>query len=391
MAFGLGGRLPAVTLELSVLDWVASLIAGGGVVLGLGAGAALLARREGSRLANASMGGLLVVAALAVLYVLLLTVQPPGENLGVVFAPLPYTFAIGPLLYVYVRARLGQGPPGWGHAVLPAVQALVILGVALAPFGVQRWYMGAVFAPWWAQVQVAVAALSIASYLALSWAALRRAPGAFEWSRRRDRWLRAQLAGATVVPFVLVTMDVVIPAVTGGPGRPALASFLENLVYGGSLYLVALGGLVQAEVRVPRAAAPERKEHYNLDPDLAAAHRAALDALVARDAPHLDPNLSLGTLAAQLGVTDKVLSYLLNESMETTYTDFVNGLRVGEAQRRLVAPEHGHLSVLAVGLDAGFASKSTFNRVFKESTGQTPSAYRAAAREAPAAARAIAS
>ena len=105
-----------------------------------------------------------------------------------------------------------------------------------------------------------------------------------------------------------------------------------------------------------------------------------------RERPYLDPDLSLGSLADALGVTDKALSALLNETVGTTYTAYVNGLRVGEARQRLRAPEHAHLSVLAVGLDAGFASKSTFNRVFKAATGQTPSAYRASGEEASIAA-----
>ena len=41
-------------------------------------------------------------------------------------------------------------------------------------------------------------------------------------------------------------------------------------------------------------------------------------------------------------------------------------------------PANADATVLEIALDSGFASKATFNRVFKETTGQTPSAYRAA-------------
>jgi len=154
------------------------------------------------------------------------------------------------------------------------------------------------------------------------------------------------------------------------------------------LYAAAFAGLVQADVHLsstPEPLAPEASSKTAeaprepaILPEQAASLQTSLAALVQTDRPHLDPDLSLGSLADQIGVTDKTLSVLFNEAMGTTYTAYVNGLRVEEARQRLTDPGQAHYSVLAVGLDSGFASKSTFNRVFKETTGQTPSAYRAA-------------
>jgi AraC-like DNA-binding protein len=57
----------------------------------------------------------------------------------------------------------------------------------------------------------------------------------------------------------------------------------------------------------------------------------------------------------------------------------VNGYRVREVQRRILAGEARAVTILSLALDAGFASKSTFNLVFKKHTGQTPSDFRQAA------------
>ena len=39
-------------------------------------------------------------------------------------------------------------------------------------------------------------------------------------------------------------------------------------------------------------------------------------------------------------------------------------------------PEYKTAKIIAIAFDSGFKSKTTFNRVFKNYTGQTPSEYR---------------
>jgi len=69
---------------------------------------------------------------------------------------------------------------------------------------------------------------------------------------------------------------------------------------------------------------------------------------------------------------------VLNRDLEESFYDFVNGYRVAEIRDRLADPGTKHLNILALALDAGFASKSTFNQAFRKLTGVTPSAYRKA-------------
>ncbi|MGB3543845.1 helix-turn-helix domain-containing protein [Rubrivirga sp.] len=386
--------------ELSWVQIVATLLAGGGIVASVTIGAVLLARQSGSRQANVAFGSLMQVGAALVLYVLLIYIQPSGENLGIVFAPLPFTFAVGPLLYAYVRARLGKPWPGLGHWVLPAAQAVLVVSIAVSPMSVKQVYMNRVFSAWWVTVQIALFVLGLATYLALCWRIVRKqADAEYEWARSRYRWLRLVIQAATLVLGSALAFSLIGPLVPDLHRHEVLGirwmPLVESILYSAVIYVLAVGGYIQAAVRVePADEAPERKERYNVGEDAAAVHLAALDRLVATERPYLDPDLTLGSLASQIGLTDKVLSYLLNESLGTTYPDYVNELRVGEAQRRLADPESEPFTVLAIGLDAGFASKSTFNRVFKERTGQTPSAYRDRCREQaarPIAARPIAS
>jgi AraC-like DNA-binding protein len=49
---------------------------------------------------------------------------------------------------------------------------------------------------------------------------------------------------------------------------------------------------------------------------------------------------------------------------------------VQEVKEMLLNPVFSHYSVLGVGLECGFNSKSSFNRIFKEETGFTPSEFK---------------
>lgn len=107
--------------------------------------------------------------------------------------------------------------------------------------------------------------------------------------------------------------------------------------------------------------------------------RVSLVALMESEQPWKDSELTLAQLAERLETTPHKLSEVLNGQMGQTFYDFVNGYRVREVQRRIKAGEARKLKMLALALDAGFASKSTFNDVFKKHTNQTPSAFQQAA------------
>jgi len=91
--------------------------------------------------------------------------------------------------------------------------------------------------------------------------------------------------------------------------------------------------------------------------------------------PYLSPELNLFDLARALATPPYMLSALLNRRLGKTFFEFVNGYRVEEAKRRLLDPAGANLKILALALECGFNSKSAFNRVFKDLTGQTPSDF----------------
>jgi len=104
--------------------------------------------------------------------------------------------------------------------------------------------------------------------------------------------------------------------------------------------------------------------------------RDRLRDFMEREKPYLDDQLTLPQVASGLGVSVNHLAQVINEACGMNFHDFVNRYRVEEVQRMLQDPGNDAYSLLAVGLECGFGSKSSFNRIFKGVTGTTPSRYK---------------
>jgi len=131
----------------------------------------------------------------------------------------------------------------------------------------------------------------------------------------------------------------------------------------------------ELRVSVSESASP-RYERSGLSDLEAQRLKDQLTATMEKERPWRDSDLTLADLADRLGTTPHKVSEVLNSQLGLTFYDFVNGYRVREVQRRIAAGDARKVTMLALALDAGFASKSTFNVVFKKHTRQTPSDYR---------------
>ncbi len=81
--------------------------------------------------------------------------------------------------------------------------------------------------------------------------------------------------------------------------------------------------------------------------------------------------LTLDTLARDLHLNKYYISHIFQKRMEIGFTEFVNSLRVEHACG-LLSRER---SVTEVAYASGFSSIRSFNRIFAEKTGMTPTEY----------------
>ncbi|MGJ1420363.1 helix-turn-helix domain-containing protein [Sphingobacterium spiritivorum] len=90
---------------------------------------------------------------------------------------------------------------------------------------------------------------------------------------------------------------------------------------------------------------------------------------------HLNPGLTLSTLADHIGINTHDLSYVINNGLEKNFYQFINELRTEEAKKLLVSGEAKQLDMFGIAIQAGFNSRTTFYSSFKKVTGVTPTEY----------------
>lgn len=102
---------------------------------------------------------------------------------------------------------------------------------------------------------------------------------------------------------------------------------------------------------------------------------AAFEALMQERLAYREMDCNRESVARELGVSENMLSRIINQHYQARFTDVINRYRVKEAQRLLLAD--AEQPVTDIAFEVGFNSIPSFNRVFKDSTGFSPTAFRA--------------
>ncbi len=102
--------------------------------------------------------------------------------------------------------------------------------------------------------------------------------------------------------------------------------------------------------------------------------RERLNHLMERERYYRNFEVSMKSVADELSITPHQLSMYLNKKLRIDFRKFINRYRVEEAKELL--SENNGRNVLTIGFHVGFGSKTSFNVIFKEFTGKTPTEYR---------------
>lgn len=186
------------------------------------------------------------------------------------------------------------------------------------------------------------------------------------------RWLRIFLfTFLAVFILLIVMMAIAIHRLEADYFNHAV-----SLIFALAIYVAGYKGLFQQTILpVPdlqAAAPPEKTTESKIDDK----QLQKLLGYMTTNKPYQDPELTLTSLATQINISRNQLSELINTGTGGSFYDFVNKYRVEEVKQLIENPKFKDYTILAIALEAGFNSKSTFNNIFKKFTGATPSEYK---------------
>ena len=190
--------------------------------------------------------------------------------------------------------------------------------------------------------------------------------------KRQIGWLKATMIALLVGVLLWITLVFAYMFVPGEFNFYPLWITMATLIYWLGHIGIYKYGIIQErmQIRKRKLKEPSKKQLANKNKII-----EKLENFLVHERQFLDAGLTLERTAKALEISQGHLSKLINQELGMSFKDYVNGLRVEEAKRYLLDDSFSNYTLLAIGLEAGFNSKSAFNSSFKKIAGLTPSQF----------------
>jgi AraC-like DNA-binding protein len=203
------------------------------------------------------------------------------------------------------------------------------------------------------------------------------------------RWLRYVISGLTFIWLMVVLSNILskVPVITD--------SLSENIIYMSvtiAVFFLGYYGIKQKAIYIdsPKSVKAIKKlatgkrpgqiqkvDDLSQKEDKEVVYMTTLLDFFDTEKPYLNNKLSLKEVADALNIPLNLLSSVINRQTGKSFFNFVNSYRVTEFMSRLADPANKNYTLMAIAYESGFNSKSSFNRIFKDYTGLTPSEFNA--------------
>lgn len=198
------------------------------------------------------------------------------------------------------------------------------------------------------------------------------------------RWLTFLIIATTVI-WSIVILSYVLNFIYGNQFQGNMLIYIAISIL---IYTIGYKSLSQPEVKLivdeniempvkenEELKSPSYKKS-GLTNDAADDYLKNLLKLMNDKKPFINSGINLSDLSSMLGISTHNLSETINTKLNQNFYDFINKYRVEEVKKLIEADKNMSFSILALGYDAGFSSKSAFYSAFKKFCNQTPAQYR---------------
>ncbi|MEM6515533.1 MAG: AraC family transcriptional regulator [Bacteroidota bacterium] len=142
------------------------------------------------------------------------------------------------------------------------------------------------------------------------------------------------------------------------------------------MFFIGYYSLTQPQIfRIPFQASIKIQQKQRISEVDISIIKTKLDAAIITHKLYLLPDLSLASLANSIETTSNNLSWYLNKNERKTFYEYINQFRIDAFVKKVEEEEYRNKTILAMALDSGFNSKSTFNKSFKQLVGETPGSF----------------
>ena len=170
-----------------------------------------------------------------------------------------------------------------------------------------------------------------------------------------------------LLPLVIYFLNYFFPLIDRQVASYSVASLLL-------VFSFLFNSNVISQSYLPASLKEKGKSHKDSVPDKELDSKLQkLKDILSKEKYYEDENLSLFKLAGYMDIKPVDLSALIKSSEYNNFYDLINSYRIEAIKQDLVSTNE---QIIVIAYNNGFNSKSAFNRIFKDSTGQTPSDYR---------------
>ncbi len=175
-----------------------------------------------------------------------------------------------------------------------------------------------------------------------------------------------------LVVLIILISDLLIYVTTVGPDYYYFTRFYYYPFFIGIailLYWFGISNIIRSDQRVLVKRKQLSESEKNALSDIA--HK--LEALMTQEEVYKDAELTLQSLADRLSIKPYLLTKSLNEVIHRSFNDYVNEYRVAKLKELVNDASNDKYTLLSLAYEAGFNSKSSFNRAVKKHLGISPS------------------